>query len=396
VFATGTIEFYLFSLFELLKPSLERQPIENIDDFQILFYRRGVVLSTLGAIAYSIALRQYKKSKKQEYKGQDEAFELSEDKHYDSEVRLQRRNILSMIGITVIQISLIFLCLRGSSLDLVEDVLMIRSLDGFRIGNVFNIQAVQILGVVSIILILILTIRHSIEETFIDDAELPSGPAISSGEKVEIEIRRAEREDVTSLRTLLMRNFGYVYTNLFGTNEKLTSRLLESILVANGGKHALGYNSFCIARPKDEREKVVGMLKLMSSTEKEGKFISTLSIIKVVWLNLGLRGLYRTWHNWRIIHRVYPTMKASELHIVYIAVTEGVRRRQVGKQLIEYAKGAAKDKGKDLVTLCVREKNVEAKAFLMSQGFSDEGRVPDESADNLLDMGAIIKMTARI
>ena len=215
-------------------------------------------------------------------------------------------------------------------------------------------------------------------------------------EQIEIAIVEPKREDVTSLCHLLIQDFGYIYSALFGTDKKMTSSLLKPILKANGGRHTLGYKSFYIAHPKSTRKEIVGMLKLTSSAERRGKFISTLSIIRIVLLNLGLRGLFRTWRKWLVIRGVTPKMEANELHIVYIAVSDDARNRGVGKQLLEYAKGVAKKEGRQLISLCVREKNVEAQGFFLSQGFSVEKVVSDDKADDLLGQGASIRMTAKV
>lgn len=222
------------------------------------------------------------------------------------------------------------------------------------------------------------------------------------GEKLEIDIEEPERGDVTALCDLLMQNFGYIYSALFDTSEKLTSQLMRSILVAHGGKHALGYRSFYIARQRGTR-KIVGMLLLKtdSSDKGYGAFVSALTIIKVVLLKLGLGGLFRTWRNWQIIRGVSSKdwqikVKPNELRIVYLAVSDDARHRRVGKQLLEYAKEVAQEGSKELLSLFVREKNVTAQRFFLSQGFSVEKVIVDDEADDLLERGPSIRMVAKI
>lgn len=168
--------------------------------------------------------------------------------------------------------------------------------------------------------------------------------------------------------------------------------------MAFGGKHSLGYKSFYAARQRTTPGEIVGilLLKTDSSDTKYATFITTLSIGIVVLLNLGLRGLFRTGRNWQLIRGISVNVKANELRIAYLAVSKDVRDRQVGKQLLEFAKRIAIEENKDLISLFVREKNTQAQRFFLSQGFFVEDLIPDEKADSLLGQGASIRMIARV
>jgi ribosomal protein S18 acetylase RimI-like enzyme len=399
VFGVGIVQYYLFSLFEEIPSRKNVNDYFNVNNFQVRFYIRGIFMSGLGAIAYSITLWQFKKDKKWQCEQQRKPFEPDKDEDYVKEIRLQRWNIFITILITLIQLVLILLTLScGSNFNFATPLSSIRGFKDtyFQNSTTFSLQAIQIVLVVWIIVIIILNIRHSMRETFVDTGKPATQPTAPDDKRLEIEIEEAKTEDVTSLCTLLMQNFGYIYKALFGNDEKLTFAMVESILKANEGNHALGYKSFYIAYPKNRRKEIVGILKLTTSTDKHSKFITTLAIVRLVLQNHRLRGLYRTWSNWRIISGVYPKVKANELHIAYLAVNEDARHRQVGTQLLEYAKRVAKNECKILVSLCVRENNVDAKRFFLSQGFSENDPVPDYKADHLLGQGAVIKMTAKV
>src|SRR5438105_4990691 len=113
-------------------------------------------------------------------------------------------------------------------------------------------------------------------------------------------------------------------------------------------------------------------------------------------MTLGLVGLLRTGRNWRTLHRLSPKLKPNELHIVYLAVSDAARHRHVGGQLLKYARTVATDEGRQLITLCVRKKNVGAQNFFLSHGFSVESVHPDEKADRLLRQGPSIRMIASL
>jgi ribosomal protein S18 acetylase RimI-like enzyme len=172
---------------------------------------------------------------------------------------------------------------------------------------------------------------------------------------------------------------------------------MTEVLTARKGKHSLGYQSFYIARQKNTRE-VVGMLllKTNNSGKRYIRFVDVLTIPIVVMMNLGLIGLFRTGRNWLILHRLSPKLKPNELHIAYLAVSDGARHLHVGRRLLNYAEAVASKEDKQLMTLCVREKNVGAQNFFLSHGFSVESVLPDEKADRLLGQGPSIRMRASV
>jgi ribosomal protein S18 acetylase RimI-like enzyme len=214
---------------------------------------------------------------------------------------------------------------------------------------------------------------------------------------LEIDIVEPEAQDVTRLCELLVQDFGYVYQALFGTGRDLTFKLMKQILSAHGGKHSLGYKSFHIARDRSTAQ-VVGMLllKTNNSVKKFGRLIDALTIPTVVMTNLGVTGLLRTGRNWLIIHRLSPKLKTSQLHIAYLTVSKEARHRRVGRQLLQYARRVALEKGKQSMLLYVRQKNVSAQTFFLGHGFSVENIVRDAKADDSLRQGPSIRMSASV
>lgn len=368
VFIIVSVEYYLFSLFGKI-PSLKNPAPEFIlKNFLISFYKWGIALSVMGALGYSFKLWRLKRRHKRH------------DDYYYTELWLQRRNIFGMLALMAIQFFLI------------------RSSTGIFNSVLIENGQIPFLGVM--IALLFANINYSLRSTFGENVQM-SKSAIQivnpESEKLEIEIIQAKKEDVAELRNLLMQHFGYIYKALFGNgteDEIIVPKMLESILKSLGGRHALGYKSFLIAHPRDETEDVVGMLMLKSSVERWRRFLTTLAIIKLVFLNFGLRGLLRVWRNWRAIRGVSQKVGANELHIVYLAVSDKARKRQVGKQLLEHARLIAKEKGKELITLCVRENNPGANGFFRRQGFIETPTddKTDDEADDLLGQGAIVRM----
>lgn len=215
--------------------------------------------------------------------------------------------------------------------------------------------------------------------------------------RLDVDIAEAGKGDVTDLCNLLLRYFGYIYEFLFGTSNELASSLLKHILSAHEGKHSLGYKSFYVARHRSTKE-ICGMLLLKrgNSKQKYDQFITTLAIMRIVLVKLGLRGLFRTSRNWQVISAVSVKVKPDELHIVYLAVSEATLHRQVGKQLLDYARGVAKAEGKKLISLIVRQQNLAGHQFFLSQGFSVENVVVDAEADSLLGLGPSVQMVAKV
>jgi ribosomal protein S18 acetylase RimI-like enzyme len=372
VFVVVCVEYYLFSLFGNIPPVEDPPDKFKARYFLILFYQWGIALSFMAAIGYSIKLSQLKLRYKRRHKRRDD--------YYYTQLWLQRRNIWGMIALITIQVFLI---------------LSARGIFNFALGVNKHIPFIGLM-----IVILFANIKYSLQATFGESGQM-SKPATQlirlEGEKLEIKIVPAKKEDVAELRNLLMQHFSYVYKILFGNRKKselLVSKMLESVLKARGGKHALGYKSFWIAHPKSRRREIVGMLMFKSSVERWHRFMTGLSITKLVFMNSGLRGLLQVWHNWRAIRSTYRKVGANELHIVYLAVSDNARQCQVGKQLLEHARQIAKDKGKNLITLCVRANNPRAKDFFVRQGFIEA--TPDnntnDKTDNLLGQGAIIRM----
>jgi ribosomal protein S18 acetylase RimI-like enzyme len=371
VFVVVSVEHYLFSLFGNLQspkcPSVEF----NVGGFLTSFHKWGITLSVMGAFGYAIKLWRLKRRYKRHHKRRDD--------YYYTELWLHRRNIFGLITLMAI-----------------ESFLLLSSSGILNFGPRGNGQ-IPLVGVM--IAILFANINYSLWATFGENLQM-SQPATQLAQpergKLEIKIAKAKKEDVAELRNLLMQYFGYVYKALFGNGKKdelPVSKMLESILKARRGKHALGYESFCVAHPTGSRKEIVGMLLLKSSAGRWRRFMTAWSITKLVLLNFGLRGLLRVWRNWSAIRSISQKVASNELHIVYLAVSTNAQDRRVGTQLLEYAKQIAKEKGKDLITLCVRENNPKAERFFEDHGFekAPDSKV-DKKADDLLGQGALIRM----
>lgn len=215
---------------------------------------------------------------------------------------------------------------------------------------------------------------------------------------LEIEVARATAEDVAAVRDLLIQHFGYIYIILLGHSKERASGLLEAILKANKGQHPLGYKSFYVARPKGGRGETAGILRLKTKSPGEvfGTLVSVTAVLKILLQNLGPRGTFHALRTWWDIRGITPDVGADELHIVYLAVADSALERQVGKQLLQYAKAVAINEGKKFISLYVRAKNANARSFFLSQGFSAAETVTDPAAENLLKQGPSVRMTAAV
>jgi len=217
-------------------------------------------------------------------------------------------------------------------------------------------------------------------------------------EVLEVDIRKAKAEDVAALRGLLLEEFGYIYLTLLGPDYNRASATLDSILKANRGRHPIGYESFYVAQSKDNQKETHGILKLKAKNSDKNwdVLFGSLSILGIAFHNLGVRGTVRALRKWRVIQDVNVSVEADELHIVYLAVSDVARGRYVGKQLLNFAKLVARSEHKKILSLHVREKNINARKFFLHQGFSIENTIIDTEADELLMHGAMIRMVTQV
>ena len=215
---------------------------------------------------------------------------------------------------------------------------------------------------------------------------------------LEVEITKATANDVTAVRSLLLKHFGYIYLTLLGPDQERASATLESILKANLGHHQLGYQSFYVARSKDNERETHGILKLKAKNSDKSwdTLLSGLLVLKVTLHKLGLRGTFRALRKWFAIRGINASVEADELHIVYLAVSDFARARYVGKQLLNFAELVAVRERKKTLSLYVREKNVNARNFFLHQGFSISNTIIEADADDLLGQGATIRMVKKI
>jgi len=217
-------------------------------------------------------------------------------------------------------------------------------------------------------------------------------------EVLEVEIRKATTEDVLAVRSLLLKEFGYIYLTLLGPDYNRASATLESILKANRGRDPIGYESFYVAKSKENQKETYGILKLKakSSDKSWDVFLNGLLILGIALHKLGLRRTFQALRKWHVIRGVNVSVEADELHIVYLAVSDVARGRYVGKQLLNFAKRLAASRHKRTLSLYVREKNVNARNFFLHQGFSIDNTIIDTEADGLLMHGAMIRMVTQV
>ncbi|HWN10028.1 MAG TPA: GNAT family N-acetyltransferase [Pyrinomonadaceae bacterium] len=352
IFLIGGLEYFLFS-------SL------SVAGFNVAsFHKRIIVLCLLGIVGYSIAMRHLTQH--------DYLFELRKD--YSREFRLQIANIGGLLALLGISFSLIFMN-----------------------------PARQTLLVSAMALTLAVNMSYSLRKTFqrrahiqqVEAEDFAPNMTTSIGlPKLDIDITRPDREDVSTLCRLLVKYFGYVYVSVFDTSERLTLKLLNRIVCANRGKHSLGYRRFNIARARATGETVgLLLLKNQSSDNSISAAIGGFFIVRILLSNLGVVGSIRCWRNWRLVRPIIPEVEVPSVHIVYLAVQEDAQNRQVGKQLLEYVRGVANEENKPMITIDVRKKNEHALAFLRSQGFIEEHAILDDVGDDLLAQGPTIRMT---
>lgn len=210
-----------------------------------------------------------------------------------------------------------------------------------------------------------------------------------------IDIRPATRDDVLAIDALMIDNFGYIYTNLFDTGERLTKQIFRSLLLVNHGRHALGYQSFLVATvtATPQEEHVVGLLHLSDpALQRRLAVLRSLPRSLVIVLRfVGILGLLRTIGNLRAFGDLSSAPARDELHINYIAVTEPYRQHGVGAALLHYAKETALAQHKSLLSLEVREANERGQRFFAAGGFNPDAVIASKS-DATFGQGARIRM----
>lgn len=214
-----------------------------------------------------------------------------------------------------------------------------------------------------------------------------------TAEKIIPKIRRAERQDVEQLLTLITDNFSYVYETLFDTSPRLTKRIVRAVLLALGGRHEWGYQGFYVAAD-EKTDKALGLIKM--ETMRKGinfnRIVSRFILAIVLIRHIGLVGLARTLKNLRNTQSaISPIFRPDELYIDYIAVDNKHTGKSIGKELVDFACKTAKEDGKDCVALDVRKKNRKALSFFGRQGFLKVSEIESEY-DYLFERGHRISM----
>lgn len=359
IFVIGALEYFLFSSLDL-------------NSFNIVsFHKRLTILSVLGMVGYIITIIRIL--------NHEELFRSY--KEYSREVILQMVNLTGMVILIGISCVLIFFPIESHQIMELMVVAMTLSL-------CFNIY----FSLRTTFARRVATTEIATEEQ--DEETTSPSPA---GPKLDVDISQPDREDVIEICELLIDHFGYVYSAIFDTSKRLTFRLIKRILTIHRGHHPLGFKSFFIARDRTSG-KTVGMLllKTASSDTKFGTFFATMTIAAITFFHLGIIGVFRTWHNWKALASIVPKVQPDELNIVYVAVNSNVQGRNVGKQLIEYSKGIAREQRKKLVTVDVRNINTKALAVFKELGFIMQNVTTDPEAETLLGQGPTIRMTLSV
>jgi ribosomal protein S18 acetylase RimI-like enzyme len=353
IFAIGFVQYFIFAAL-----TVPRFDVAN-------FYER---LSIAAFVAFAGYIQAYLRLKEDDFPSYQE---------YRREQRLQIGNTLGIAMILAICIFVIF-------------------------GPIQSTMAYTVLGGLSAI-ILVANLQYSLAVTFSARRRMvripqSAGSGILPSEvplDMRLQIRPAIRDDVLAIDVLVVENFGYIYSNLFDTSDRLTKKIFRRILLAKKGRHALGYRSFMVATVTGEpgEEYVVGLLHLSNPAfqTRSATLRSLMSSLFVVLRLVGIRGVFRTISNLRAFGDLSSTPSKDELHINYIAVADSYRQHGVGAALMRHAKDTARAQSKSLVSLDAREANVRGQRFFEASGFLQAAVIASKS-DAIFGQGARIRM----
>jgi len=358
IFVVGSIEYFVFSAL-------------STSGFDVLeFHRRLSVLSILAFLGHFAALLRLRKKR----------VSFTSDREYFAEARLQSVNMAGAVSVQGISIFIL-------------------------LAQAHNNRTYAWLGF-SASLIIALNLFYSLGRTFSPEPQLTPLTTSSPSDGAELpqasrkggfSIRRAERKDVDAITELLMDHFSYVYSTLFDTSLRLTKRIFKALVSLNSGRHASGYRSYYLA-VDEEGGGIAGLVLITSFQSKitvELAIAFLGSLFVVVWY-LGLAGLIRTLGNLKPVRMATdPIIEFNELHLSYLVVASEYRRRSVGSQLIAFANKEALRKGKQYLSLEVREKNISAQKFFKKQGFGEIARIESEY-DSEFEQGFRILMRREV
>lgn len=357
IFIVGALEYFLFSTLKVPATFSATQ-----------FHARLTVISVLGIVGYLGALIRLREDLYPAYR------------EYAREVRLQ---VINILGVTLV--------LGVSVLVMVFPGMNVRT----QIGLVSIAIATL---VVNTLLSLKTTFYGSHEEiTPVATGSAPTQlPASLGTKKMDVFFKVPEREDAAEFANLFVEHFGYFYSAIFDTSQRLTRKILKRLLVVNRGNHALGYKAFFVAC-EQASGRMLGFF-MVSTKESNGRgktILGFLGALVTVLFEIGLVGLLRSYRNLRKLGSLVPTTAPDEMRVVYFAVAPDSRRRGVGKQMLLFIESMARSLHKRSVTLEVRETNLGAQLFFKAAGFQED-LIIKSPGDAMLELGHRIRMTTRV
>lgn len=354
IFVVGALEYFLFST------------LKGLALFDIAQYHsRLTLISILGILGYLGALIRIR----------EDLFPRYRD--YAREVRLQVINIIGVAVVLSISVLLfVFPTMRAGTQLIFVSISMLT----LTFNLLFSLRT---------------TFSARTEEITTVSASKVSLPGTrADNKKIEVFFKIADREDVAEFVQVFVEHFGYFYSAIFDTSNRLTQKLLKAIFVLNRGKHPLGYKKFYLAC-EQTGGRIVGFF-MVATKKTDGKInaiFGSLGSIMIVLFQLGIIGLIRAFRNLRKMGILASALERNEMRIVYFAVSPKCQRHGIGKQMFAFVESMARNLNKRSITLEVREANTDAQQFFRSMGFVEDIAIKSEG-DALLNQGQRIRMAA--
>ena len=350
IFVIGSIEYVIFSTLTIPKFN------------PLAFHSRVIWLSGLGIVAYLLTLARLRRKQ----------FPLAS--LYSSEVSLQRINICG--GLIMFAASAIVLWTKNPRLFLGAGI----------VGAVTPLLNIWISLKKTLSLRVQIVSLHSLQAPDIKTTIAPRPYTV----------RPAMVSDISEIANLLSKEFYYVYEALFETSPALTSELLTKLLVANAGKHNLGYKSFFVSVTPEE-QRVAGIM-LLTPAKKYGlrEAIAMFRFLLTLLRYLGLPRVFRVLGNLRMLSTIVPISESGETSVAYIAVVPELRRQTVASSLLRFALAYAEGTGSHTVVAEIRDTNEAGRLLFRQNGFIEVAELKSAS-DSLLTRGprVLVKRTIR-
>jgi ribosomal protein S18 acetylase RimI-like enzyme len=235
--------------------------------------------------------------------------------------------------------------------------------------------------------ILVWNISYSLDVTYREYEEQGEDDTLPPlDEATSISIVPASRAHVRAISALLAREFGYIYTELCAAPTHKVRAIAKAILLANGGKHSLGYRSFNCALHA-ESQSFAGAFLVVPSVHFDSR-----TIVAIATRCLSVIGVKRLWTSWLRVRLLTDSGSATPPKssvLVYIAVVEACRGRGLGSRILAHAVQHARNQGSRILTAEVREANIRAQNFFLRHNFTQVAILAHET-DRLFGQGARI------